>query len=201
MSKQEFLAQLRKGLSGLPKDDIDGRLMFYEEMIDDRIEEGLSEEEAVSAIGPADKIIEQTVKEIPLAKIAKERIKPKRRLKAWEIVLLSVGSPIWFSLGIAAAIVILSLYVSLWAVIISLWAVFVSFFACFIGGITAGTIYAFCGNIPPISIALIACGIVFAGLSIFAFFGCKAATKGILILTKKIAVWIKNCFIKKEVEA
>ena len=201
MSKQEFLAQLRKGLSGLPKDDIDGRLMFYEEMIDDRIEEGLSEEEAVSAIGPADKIIEQTVKEIPLAKIAKERIKPKRRLKAWEIVLLAVGSPIWFSLGIAAAIVILSLYVSLWAVIISLWAVFVSFFACFIGGITAGTIYAFCGKIPPISIALIACGIVFAGLSIFAFFGCKAATKGILILTKKIAVWIKNCFIKKEVEA
>ncbi|MBR3918064.1 MAG: DUF1700 domain-containing protein [Clostridia bacterium] len=201
MSKQEFLAQLRKGLSGLPKDDIDGRLMFYEEMIDDRIEEGLSEEEAVSAIGPADKIIEQTVKEIPLAKIAKERIKPKRRLKAWEIVLLSVGSPIWFSLGIAAAVVILSLYVSLWAVIISLWAVFVSFFACFIGGIVSGTIYAFCDNIPPVSIALIACGIVFAGLSIFAFFGCKAATKGILILTKKIAVWIKNCFIKKEGES
>lgn len=201
MSKQEFLAQLRKGLSGLPKDDIDGRLMFYEEMIDDRIEEGLSEEEAVSAIGPADKIIEQTVKEIPLAKIAKERIKPKRRLKAWEIVLLSVGSPIWFSLGIAAAVVILSLYVSLWAVIISLWAVFVSFFACFIGGIVSGTIYAFCGNIPPVSIALIACGIVFAGLSIFSFYGCKAATKGILILTKKIAVWIKNCFIKKEGES
>ena len=201
MSKQEFLAQLRKGLSGLPKDDIDGRLMFYEEMIDDRIEEGLSEEEAVSAIGPADKIIEQTVKEIPLAKIAKERIKPKRRLKAWEIVLLSVGSPIWFSLGIAAAVVILSLYVSLWAVIISLWAVFVSFFACFIGGIVSGTIYAFCGNIPPVSIALIACGIVFAGLSIFSFYGCKAATKGILILTKKIAVWIKNYFIKKEGES
>lgn len=140
-------------------------------------------------------------KDIPLAKITEERIKPKRRLKAWEIVLLSVGSPIWFSLGIAAAVVILSLYVSLWAVIISLWAVFVSFFACFIGGIVSGTIYAFYGNIQPVSIALIACGIVFAGLSIFSFYGCKAATKGILILTKKIAVWIKNCFIKKEGES
>ena len=29
MSKQEFLAQLRKGLSGLPQDDIEERLTFY----------------------------------------------------------------------------------------------------------------------------------------------------------------------------
>ena len=42
MSKQAFLARLRKELSGLPKDDIEERLAFYEEMIDDRTEEGLS---------------------------------------------------------------------------------------------------------------------------------------------------------------
>ena len=45
---------------------------------------------------------------------------------------------------------------------------------------------------------MIGAGIVCAGLSIFMFYGCKAATKGILVLTKKLAVWIKNCFIKKE---
>ena len=33
MNKQEFLAQLGKGLSGLPKDDIDERLTFYREQI------------------------------------------------------------------------------------------------------------------------------------------------------------------------
>ena len=49
MNKQEFLSQLRKGLAGLPQNDIEERLAFYGEMIDDRIEEGLSEEEAVSA--------------------------------------------------------------------------------------------------------------------------------------------------------
>lgn len=47
MNKQEFLVKLRKGLSGLPKEDIEERLTFYSEMIDDRMEEGLSEEEAV----------------------------------------------------------------------------------------------------------------------------------------------------------
>lgn len=29
MSKQEFLAQLRKSLSGLPQEDIEERLTFY----------------------------------------------------------------------------------------------------------------------------------------------------------------------------
>ena len=78
MSKQEFLAQLRKGLSGLPQDDIEERLAFYGEMLDDRIEEGISEEEAVSAIDSVDEIVQQVVAEIPLAKIAKEGIELKR---------------------------------------------------------------------------------------------------------------------------
>jgi len=197
MLKQEFLEQLRKELSGLPRNDIEERLTFYNEMIEDRMEEGLSEEDAVSAAGTVDEIAAQTVADIPLAKIAKERIRPKRRLKAWEIILLALGSPIWLSLGIAAAAVILSLYVSSWAVIISLWAVFASLAACSAGGVLACAVFAIGGN-GAAGIAMLAAGIVCAGLSVFMFFGCRAAAKGVLILTKKIAVWIKNCFIKKE---
>lgn len=107
MSKQEFLERLRKGLSGLPQNDIEERLTFYSEMIEDRKEDGISEEEAVSAVGTVDEIVAQVVSEIPLVKIAKERIKPKRRLSVGEIVLLILGSPIWLSLGIAAFAVIL----------------------------------------------------------------------------------------------
>lgn len=94
MNKQEFLTELRKGLSGLPQDDIEERLAFYGEMLDDRIEEGLSEDAAVAEIGDAEEIVRQTVADIPLAKLAKERIKPKRRLKAWETVLLILVSPV-----------------------------------------------------------------------------------------------------------
>lgn len=197
MSKQEFLVQLRKGLSGLPQDDIEERLTFYSEMIEDRMEEGLSEEKAVSAAGSVDEIVSQVVADIPFTKIAKERIKPKRRLKVWEIIFLAFGSPIWLSLGIAAFAVILSLYVSLWSVIISLWAIFGLLISCAFGGIVAGVIFACSGNVLT-GIAMIGAGIVCGGLSIFMFYGCKAATKGIVILTKRIAVWIKSCFIKKE---
>ncbi len=197
MNKQEFIISLRNGLSGLPQDEIEERLTFYSEMIDDRIEEGLSEEDAVSAVGSAEEIVNQAVADIPLVKIAKERIKPKRRLKAWEIVLLALGSPIWLSLGIAVAAVILSVYISLWAVIISLWAVFASFIICAVGSVPAGIIFIKNANKISGAVMLLG-GIVCVGLSIFMFFGCKAVTKGILILTKKIALRIKSCFIRKE---
>ena len=197
MTKQEFLMELRTSLSGLPQKDIEERLTFYSEMIEDRIEDGLSEEQAVLAVGTAKEIVAQTVAEIPLAKIAKERIKSNRRFKAWEIVLLAFGSPIWLSLGIALVAVILSVYVSLWSVIISLWAAFVSLVASSFGGVMAGILFSIKDNLLT-GIAVCGASIVCLGFSIFMFYGCKAASKGILILTKKIAILIKNCFIKKE---
>ena len=59
MNKQEFLAGLRKGLSGLPQEDIEERLLFYSEMIDDRIEEGMEEECAVAEMGTVQDVISQ----------------------------------------------------------------------------------------------------------------------------------------------
>ena len=197
MNKQDFLAELRKGLSGLPQDDIGERLTFYGEMLDDRIEEGLSEEEAVSATGDIEEIVRQTVAEIPFAKIAKERIRPKRRLKTWDIVLLAVGSPIWFSLGIAAVAVVFSLYISLWAIIVLLWTVFGVLALCSVATVPVCVVFAVHGNILS-GLVLLSAGTACAGFSVFMFFGCGKATKGILVLTKEITMRIKNCFIKKE---
>lgn len=198
MLKNEFLAQLRAGLNGLPQEDIEERLVFYGEMIEDRMEEGLSEEEAVAAAGPVHQIVEQVIEDIPFKKIAKERVKQGRRLKTWEIVLLAVGSPIWLALGIAAFAVVLALYIALWAVVISVWSVFASLAACGVGGLAAGIVFLSIGNAPA-GLAMIAAALVVAGLAIFAFYGCKAVTKGTAWLTRKMTVWIKNCFIKKEV--
>ncbi len=78
MNRQEFLVQLRKGLSGLSQDDIEECLTFYSEAIDDRMEEGLSEEEAISAVGFVDEIVTQVVTETSLAKITKEKMSIKR---------------------------------------------------------------------------------------------------------------------------
>ncbi len=197
MLKQEFLNALRAGLTGLPQADIEERLNFYAEMIDDRMEEGVPEEEAVAAVGPVDEIVSQIVAETPLTKIVKERVKPKRRLKAGEIVLLVLGSPIWLSLLIAAFAVVLSLYIVLWALLICLWAFFVSFVVAAFACIAAGVVWLVQGK-GPTGLAAIAAGLVLAGLSIFLFFACKAASKGVVKLTGKIARGLKKCFMKKE---
>ena len=197
MGKQEFLAQLRKGLAGLPQEDIEERLNFYGELLDDQMEEGLSEAEAVAAIGPVDEIVRQVIADTPLVRIAKERIRPKRRLGAWEIVLLVLGSPVWLSLGIAAGAVVLSLYIALWSVIAALWSVFGAFAICGVAGIPACVLFAVNRSVR-LGLAALAAGLVCAGLAILLFFGCLIVTKGVLRLTKQAAIGIKNGFIGRE---
>ena len=196
MTKQAFLAQLRNALSGLPQADIEERLAFYSEMIEDRIEEGLPEAEAVAAVGAIPEITAQIIADTPLVKLAKERMKPNRRLKTGEVVLLALGSPLWLSLCVAAVAVVFALYLSVWSVIVSLWAVFGSLAACAFSGLAAGILFV-CTGYALSGIAMIAAGLACAGISVFAFYGSKAATNGILRLTKKVAMWTKNCFVRK----
>ena len=190
MNKQEFLSGLRNGLSGLPQEDIEERLTFYDEMLEDRMEEGLSEEEAVAAAGSVDDIVAQTVADIPLTRLAKERLLPKRGRAAWELALLLIGSPIWLSLALAAAAVVLAVYASLWAVFASLAAAAAASVPVYVVFIAGGS--------SASAFAMLSAGIVCAGLAIFMFFGSKEASKGIVALTRRITLWIKNRFIKKE---
>ena len=76
MTKIEFLLSLNNRLSGLPQNDVHERLNFYSEMIEDRIEEGLSEQEAVMAVGSVDKIVAQIVADIPVTRSANEKTNP-----------------------------------------------------------------------------------------------------------------------------
>ncbi len=171
MNKQEFLKNLRSSLSNLPQEEIEERIIFYCEMIDDRIEEGLSEEEAVAAVSTTDETLTQSANEQPTPKT-------KRKFKSWEIILLILGSPIWFSLLIAAFAVAIAVYVSLWSAFV---AVASSALSCII----LGVLLAFSGK-ALMGVASIGVGIALVGLSIFFFYGSLATTKGSIFLTKKL---------------
>ncbi len=197
MNKQEFLIALQNGLFGLPQADVAERLAFYSEMIDDRVEEGLTEEEAVAQIGPIDQVVGQIIEETPLTRIVKERMAPKHRAGAGEIILLVLGFPLWFPLLAAFAAIMLSFYIVIWSLVICLWAVEVSLWAAAFGGIVAGVTLILRGDAMQ-GLFMIGAGLVCAGVSIFLFFGCVAATKGMLRMTQKIAGWFKKLFMKKE---
>lgn len=199
MNKREFLDALRKALYGLPDEDIGKSLDFYAEMIDDRIEDGLSEQEAVVAIGDPQEIAKQILSDISITKLVKQKIKPKRRLSVLEIALLILGSPIWLSLLIAAIAIVLSLYVSLWSVIISLYAVAISVAACSIAGVACFAIYMIAGRLAE-GAFMLGVGLVCIGLAILMFFAFNQIAKGLLWASKKIWFLIKSCFIKGDVK-
>ena len=182
MTKLEFILALNEQLSAYPKAEVQQRLSFYSEMIEDRMEDGLSEEEAVAAVGDVAHIAAEIAAELT----PEEAPKPApKEWKTWVIVLLIAGSPVWLSLAVAAFSVALSLFVSIWAVIISLWAVFGALIACGVCGILCGIGFAIGGHIFP-GLALVAAALVCAGLSILAFFGCKAITDLTVTLTKRL---------------
>lgn len=198
MNKQEFLSELEAALGGLPKDDIAERIDFYSEIIDDKIEEGLTEEEAVSTVGPIDEIASQILADIPLSKLAREKIKSKKRkLSTLEIVLLVLGAPIWLSLLLSAFAVVLSIYVTIWALIAALWAVMCALVGAGVGVFVGGIILAATGSSTS-GVALVGVGLFSAGIAIFLSFGCEAATKGTAKLTRVIALGLKKALTRKE---
>ena len=187
MTKLKFLLALNEKLTAYPQAEVEERLGFYSEMIEDRMEEGLTEEEAVAAVGSVEEIAEQIAAELSPEKTEQGMKKPeqKQKLKAWEIVLLVLGMPVWLSLLVAFFAVMLSLYAALWSVVISLWAVFGALVGCAVAGIVGGIGFWLTGYGIP-GMALLAAGLVCGGLSVFFFFGCKAATRGMVLLTKKV---------------
>ncbi len=201
MTKQEFIEALRARLSSLPRKDIEERIGFYIEMIDDRIEEGLTEAEAVSAVGSVDDIAAQILSESGAANETdselKEDKKEKKKLSPWIIVLLALGAPIWLSLTVGAASVIFSVYMVIWSIIISLWGAFGSLVYIAIAGVAWG-IGFIVGADAMSGFACIGAGLFCAGLSIFFFFGCRTITEGTVSLTKKAVLSIVNRFRKKE---
>lgn len=197
MNKEEFLAALRSGLRGLPQEDIDERLAFYEEMINDRIEDGVSEEEAVAGIGSVDDVISQILADVPVGVLVKEKMKNKRRIKGWEIVLLVLGFPLWFPLVIAGAAVAFALYIVVWALVIALWAIELAFAVSVTAGIIMAVVYFAEGYVIS-GVAMVGATICCAGFAILMFLGALYASKGVVKLTGKAMMGLKRKLVGKE---
>ena len=199
MNKKQFLEAIRNRIKGLPQKDIEKSLDYYSEMIDDRVEDGMTEEEAVAALGTVDEIVAQILNDIPLPKLVKEKVSPKRSLTALEILLLVLGFPLWFPLLIACASIIFSVYIVIWSVVISLYAanfaVLISGLAC----IAAGVLF-FVTAKPVSAIYVMGIGFLCLGFGILLLFLFNLITVGFVKLSKLIILGIKGLFVRKERE-
>ena len=195
MTKKEFLAKGRKALSHLPKEELEERLAFYSEMIDDRMEEGLSETDAVMQILKS----EETVAHLFLDEsFEEEKDEEKKGMgEGAKTALIVAGSHLWFALTVAAVVLWISLAATAFSVVVAVWSVFISFAVTAPVSILGGIVIALFGR-PLAGVAMVGVGLICAGLAVFTYYGAKAVGKGGWWLVKKSVAAVKKCFEKKE---
>lgn len=196
MNKQEYLEAIRSRISAMPADDVNRFMDYYSEMIDDRVEDGLSEE-AVADMGSPDAAVEQILEDMPLTKLVKEKIKPKHELKAWEVVLIVLGSPVWIPLLITALVLLLTLWIVAFALLISFYAVVLSFVAAGIGGLICA-IPLFIANSPYTAVLMLGAALIGIGIAILFVVSVKPVTVGIFKVCKASVNGIKRMFVKEK---
>lgn len=133
MTRDEFLGRLGELLACLPAEQVEETKAFYAEAIADRMEDGMSEEEAVAAMGTPGEVAEATLDDLPAVPRAIARTRRRSTTLLW--VLTIVGSPVWVPLLAAFAAVALTVYICIWLLALCVWIV-----AAALGGVGFGLV-------------------------------------------------------------
>ena len=201
MNKREFLDELKIHLEEAGVASSQGLIDFYDEAISDRMDAGMSEEEAVTKVESIDEIVKRAKLDMPMPVVVKNKIKESHKSAKksgrggiW-IILSIIGFPVWFPLLVAAAAVLFSVYIVLWSLVISFFAVEFAFaisaVACFLLSFTSIT-----GFIPLASfIALLGSALLLAGIALLLWKPLLISAKGMIYIVKAFVKSIKKLFI------
>lgn len=162
MTKSEFFAALGALLEHLPEEERKKTLDYYEEAIADRVDDGMTEEEAVAAVGTPEEAADALLREMPLARRIREKVRTKH--SPLTVVLLVLGSPLWLSVALAALAVAVSVVAAVFAVFIALWAVCIALLAALPLGLMGAAGFLRYG--PPTALLSVGAGLVCGGLGI-----------------------------------
>ena len=202
MSKEAYLDLLNQKLLDNEIPGADQMVDFYAEMIEDRMEDGMTEEEAVATMEDVDSIVEHAKADRPITELVTARVKEshenavkKGHGTLW-MVLAIIGFPVWFPLMVAFFAVLLSVYIVLWAVVGTLYVVEFAFgisaAACFVFGF--GVLFGWI----PIATTLVGWGLalVLGGLFLLLWHPICALAGALIRLIKATFRKIKGVFAK-----
>lgn len=184
MNRKTFLRRLNRRLSALPAAERSRSTAYYAEMIDDRIEAGVAEEEAVAQLGDVNEIAAQILQE--------SGAEPRRRIGALEIALLVLGSPVWLMVLVALGVALLAIYLAIWSAIAAVFAVDISLAAAALALLAA----IFSGFAEPAAALLLSLGtaLLLAGLAILGWFAALAVARTLAHLSGCVGRWAVSRF-------
>ena len=130
MTKLEFMRQLEARLTSIPRSEVEKTKAYFDEMIQDRMEEGSTEEEAVAAMGDPAVIAAGILNDASIPSLVRAKVEKRQKNsgnKGLLILLAIIGFPIWFPLFMVLLSVILSVYITIGAILFSIFVVLFSF--------------------------------------------------------------------------
>ncbi len=158
MNKREFLQYLRRNLRRYSGEEAENVVNYYDELISEKIRDGMSEREAVTSLGDKREIVKNLTSTMDADGVNKDT--RNGGVTAGAVAFGVIASPLLFPLGI--------LFFVLVFVIFTVWiSLVVAFGAAAIGGLIA--VFANWFSFTGIASALIQTG---AGLIIFVVGGC-----------------------------
>lgn len=184
MTKQEFMQLLEQQIKLLPLSERSRLINYYNEALEDRMEEGMSEEEAVASLDGLDELSLNLFDEIEDVAERKTEVRSIPAPLKWFIVFIT--SPLWIMFPFVLAMLLL--VCGLLLLILLMLGV------CFV-------IVSICGvfilpkvlmrNIPS-AIVLLGTIVLSVGLAPWCWFGYKAWIGKFLQCVKTMPQWYKK---------
>lgn len=120
MTKEMFLRELSRKLHQLPEKELKQQLSYYEELLNDMMEDGITEEDAIYKLGDIQEIVEEILQEQPITTLVKAKVRPRNGWTIAAIIVVVLGSPLWIPLLLAFLLTIGAVIISGAAIIVSL---------------------------------------------------------------------------------
>lgn len=193
MDKQAFLTRLGELLACLPADKVAESKAFYAEAIADRMEDGMTEQEAVAALGSPGAVAEEILDGLPAVPRAVAKTKRKSSVLLWALAI--VGSPIWLSLLAAFLAVALGVYATIWALASCIWILAAGLIIMFPMTLVTAFWGVSAGNVP-FAIAQVGIGIACLGVGLACLGGAIAASRQLARLSRRWARAMASPFKK-----
>ena len=193
MNKAEFLKSLDADLTKMNAAEKKKYVIYYDEMISDYIENGRTEEEAVNKIGAPAKIAKELLEEYDSVKINL----PTTGSRSLNIILTIIGFPLWGSVLLSIALLVLSIYIIIWCVPFTTAAGCVGLFtSAIIGIIGSPLVMARSFSVGMMQLGL---GIGSIGISVLLGIASIYLSKKFVEISKKFTAKLVALFQKKVV--
>lgn len=182
MCRQEFLCSLNSILCNYPSNEVEKCLEYYNECISDRMENGMSEEEAVADLGDIYSIADNIKMEMPITTLVRQKVVASRDSEESVPKKRSAPRTVFMIIGIIFALPFIIAFLGIiFAVIVTLLALIPAFFCVTLAlGISA--------------VACLVAGIISIvmadSLSLFLYLGASLICASLTILFALITAWV-----------